>query len=74
VSTGPNRAEEQADYVISVCDDRAQRREIASKLSRQEALEVARYEAAARGLGYMFLAGSEAPRDVVVIADSDEAI
>ena len=53
--------------------DRAQREKIvASGLARQDACELARAEARRRGVGRMFLAGSELGRsaDLVVIVES----
>jgi hypothetical protein len=46
---------------------------VASGLARQDACDVARAEAQRRGVGRMFLAGSELgrPDDLVVIVDSN---
>ena len=57
--------------------DRSQGEKIvASGLARQDACDVARAEAQRRGVGRMFLAGSELlrPDDLVVIVDSDRRV
>jgi hypothetical protein len=53
--------------------DRRGERIVASGLARQDACDVAKAEARRRGVGRMFLAGSELgrPDDLVVIVDSD---
>jgi hypothetical protein len=49
---------------------------VASGLARQDACDVARAEAQRRGVGRMFLAGSELGRsdELVVIVDSDRKV
>jgi hypothetical protein len=57
--------------------DRSKREKIvASGLARQDACDVAKAEARRRGVGRMFLAGSELGRsdDLVVIVDSDRKV
>jgi hypothetical protein len=68
----PPRVEEEHSYAVGVFDHAAHWSPIASGLAREAALELARREAASRGLGRMFLTGSDAPRDVVAIRGPDE--
>ena len=57
-------------YAVGVFDHTSNWRPLAAGLDRDAALALARVEAAQRGLGRMFLTGSEAPRDVVAITQS----
>ena len=62
-----------AVYDVLYMDRSNGERIVASGLARQDACDVARAEARRRGVGRMFLAGSELghPDDLVVIVDSN---
>jgi hypothetical protein len=62
-----------AMYDVLYMDRSKGERIVASGLARQDACDVARAEAQRRGVGRMFLAGSELgrPDDLVVIVDSN---
>jgi hypothetical protein len=62
-----------AMYDVLYMDRSKGERIVASGLARQDACDVAKAEAQRRGVGRMFLAGSELgrPDDLVVIVDSN---
>ena len=59
-------------YDVLYMDRRQREKIVASGLARQDACELARAEARRRGVGRMFLAGSELGRaaDLVLIVES----
>jgi hypothetical protein len=59
-------------YDVLYMDRRQREKIVASGLARQDACELARAEAQRRGVGRMFLAGSELGRaaDLVLIVES----
>ena len=65
-----------AVYDVLYMDRSKGERIVASGLARQDACDVARAEARRRGVGRMFLAGSELgrPDDLVVIVDSNRRV
>jgi hypothetical protein len=62
-------------YDVLYLDQSGTMRLVAASLERHSAIIVARAEADARGIGRMFLAGSEAPpgRAVLIVDSSGEA-
>ena len=68
--------EAQAVYDVLYLDRSKGRKIVASGLARQDACDVAKAEAQRRGVGRMFLAGSELGRsdELVLIVDSNRKV